>query len=91
MLGAPGLDFETWETSSLKRFVILSTAKDLQLLFRIQPIKLGAPGLDFETWETSSLKDRSGRLPQRQPPTPSVGSTPASSVYAVVGVLSAAH
>jgi hypothetical protein len=30
MLGAPGLDFETWETSSLKRFVILSTAKDLQ-------------------------------------------------------------
>jgi hypothetical protein len=32
-LGAPGLDFETGETSALNRAAILSRAKDLQLLF----------------------------------------------------------
>ena len=48
-LGAPGLDFETWDTAELRRPGApgpshLGTGEG-------RPIHLGAPGLAFETWE----------------------------------------
>ena len=50
--GAPGLAFETWETTALN-----------PVLAHLPTTKLGAPGLDSETWETTALNPGLAHLP----------------------------